>query len=122
MKNRIREIRKCQGMTQLDFAQATGKTRDSIASYELGRVTPDAAYIQLLAVKFGYSEEWIRTGSGSPQPDKSIGDQLGEIAAAASMNNVEAVREYFRDLGDRFTDAEILFLYEIFQRHFGKQE
>lgn len=81
-------------------------------------IIPGKLVLDKIAVVYNVNREWLETGSGDPFPPKTLGDELGEIAAAAAKGNVEATREYFRKLGDNFTDAEILFLYEIFKRHF----
>lgn len=83
-------------------------------------MVPSNKVLDKISAVYGTSREWLTTGEGEPYPPKSIGEEMGEIAAAASRQNKDAVRKYFRELGDEFTDAEILFLYEIFKRHFGK--
>ena len=83
---------------------------------------PSTRILDKICMVYGVSRKWIETGEGDPFPPKSLGDEMGEIAAEASKQNVEAVRKFFRELGDEFTDAEILFLYEIYKKHFGKAE
>lgn len=85
-------------------------------------MVPSGLVLDKICSVYGVNRNWIETGAGDPFPPKSLGDEMGEIAAEASKQNVEAVRKFFRELGDEFTDAEILFLYEIYKKHFGKAE
>ena len=85
-------------------------------------MVPSGLVLDKICSVYGANRDWIETGEGDPFPPKSLGDEMGEIAAEASKQNVEAVRKFFRELGDEFTDAEILFLYEIYKNHFGKAE
>lgn len=85
-------------------------------------MVPSGLVLDKICSVYGVNRAWIETGTGDPFPPKSLGDEMGEIAAKASKQNVDAVRKFFRELGDEFSDAEILFLYEIYKKHFGKEE
>ena len=85
-------------------------------------MVPSSRVLDKICMVYGVSREWIETGAGDPFPPKSLGVEMGDIAAEASKQNVEAVRKFFRELGDEFSDAEILFLYEIYKKHFVKAE
>lgn len=119
MNTRIAKIRKDLGLKQSEFGDATGKSRDTVSNYELGRVIPDDSYLQLLAIKYGYRLEWIRTGELPEKESVMLGDALGQILKAAAAGDPQAAWDYFRA---RFTDAEILLLYEIFKGKFGDPE
>lgn len=102
MKDQLRKIRMDQGMTQAEFGAATGKGRDTITSYELGRVVPDDTFIQLLAIKFGYNADWIKTGDGDPRPPESVAYNIGKVCTEAARLDPEQVRqqimEYVKDM------------------------
>ena len=118
MKDRIREIRKDLGMTQSDFADATRKSRDQITSYELGRVIPDGSFVQLLAIKYGYREEWILTGELPKKAPKDLGIEMGEIVMASAKHNPEEVDAYIRSFFEGWPAADRLIFYEILRRNF----
>ena len=48
METRVKEVRKHLGMTQTEFGDALGVSRDVINSYERGRVTPTQTFLDLL--------------------------------------------------------------------------
>ena len=64
-KDRIKELRKAKGLTQLEFADALKVSRNNIAGYETGRTDPSASAISLICKTFSVSETWLRTGEGS---------------------------------------------------------
>lgn len=75
MHDRIKELRKKQlKMTQEEFGQRLGVTRDTIGNIELNRLArPDQklSLIRLMCKEFNVNEEWILHGTGPMlvQPD-----------------------------------------------------
>lgn len=64
MKDRILKIRKDAGLNQTEFGNVIGATRPMIASYECGRVVPDAAKRMLICEKFNVNPDWLENGTG----------------------------------------------------------
>lgn len=64
MNTRLKLLRKTLKKTQPEFGRLCGKSRDAIATYESGRVTPDDAFIKVVCLTFNVNEEWLRTGAG----------------------------------------------------------
>ncbi|MDO5562880.1 MAG: helix-turn-helix transcriptional regulator [Synergistaceae bacterium] len=52
---RIRSFRKSKGMTQIELAELTGLSRNSIINYERGYRTPRADALEVLASLMGIS-------------------------------------------------------------------
>ena len=71
---RLRDVRKSikPKLSQEAFGNILGVSRDSIATYENGRVTPSDTFIQLLCSKFGIDEHWLRTGEGSMHAETEV--------------------------------------------------
>jgi transcriptional regulator with XRE-family HTH domain len=65
-------------MNQTDFGKAVGVTLSAEQKWELGISVPSDAAIMNIASKFGYREEWLRTGDGEPKAD---GDRAEEVKA-----------------------------------------
>lgn len=122
MHDRIKAIRMALGLTQDEFADGLGLTRGAITNIERHITEPKEKFINLICNVYHVNREYIVFGTGEMFPPRSLGDEISDIAAAAAKQNVESVRKFFRELGDEFTDAEILFLYEIYKKHFGKAE
>ena len=59
MKNRLEEIRKCQGVTQEELAAALAVSRQTIGSLENGRYNPSILLAFKIARYFGLPIEEI---------------------------------------------------------------
>lgn len=83
MKNRIRTIRKNAGMTQKQFAERLGISRNTVATYETRSRIPIDAVIVSICREFGVREEWLRTGQGDIYkeltPDLELSKWFGQI-------------------------------------------
>lgn len=61
---RIKSIREKLGITQEEFSQRLGTTRNTITNYEANRRMPMDATIKSICREFHVSEVWLRTGEG----------------------------------------------------------
>lgn len=122
MDNTIRTVRKELGLTQAEFGRQVGKSRDTIANIESGRVAMDATLARLIASRYGYNEEWLLTGAGEPKPETSDRDEIGQIVADALKGQPEETREYFHRLLDGLTGAEILLMGEVLRRYLARRD
>ena len=59
---RIGQLKKKKGMSQLDLAGATGISRDAISKYERGEVVPSVEYAKRIADVFGVSLDYLVGG------------------------------------------------------------
>lgn len=65
MNERLKKLRKTLDLTQQEFADKLGSTRDNIGGYETGRRNPSVAVISLICTKFNVNETWLKTGEGN---------------------------------------------------------
>ena len=83
MRDRIKTIRKNAGMTQQQFAEKLGVSRNTIATYETSVRVPIDAIIISMCREFGVREEWLRTGKGAmyreTTPDLELSKWFGQI-------------------------------------------
>ena len=86
IKDRIKELRKAKGLTQLEFADKLKVSRSNIASYETGKNELSSAAISLICRTFSVSETWLRTGEGEMFSDtareEEIAAFMGDVLAA----------------------------------------
>lgn len=75
MNERIKAIRKASGLTQSEFAERIGASRDKMASYETGRVIPSDTVLKLISREFSVSFAWLKTGEG-PMEDPVVDDAV----------------------------------------------
>ena len=81
---RIKELRINKGISQMDFAKATGISQSAIAKWELGKTEPTASAIVTLAVFFGETSDYLL---GLTDEYKSV--RFGENADTTSYLSLE---------------------------------
>lgn len=79
MKDRIKEIRKDNKMTQVEFGEKIGVKGNTITNYESGLRNPTDAVIKSICREFGINEEWIRNGTPPKKPLDKLSTYLGQI-------------------------------------------
>ena len=81
MNERLRDLRKSMNLTQQEFANKIGITRNTLASYETGKSNPGDAAVSLICSKLNVNETWLRTGEGTmffPQSDNDLLKKFAE--------------------------------------------
>lgn len=63
MKDRIKELRNALHLTQSEFGEKIGASRDAIAGYERG-VTIKEPIMKLICHEFNVNYFWLRDGAG----------------------------------------------------------
>lgn len=76
MHNRIKEVRKSEGLTQQEFADRIGSGRSAVANYEAGRNEPIGPVITAICREFHVNEAWLRTGEGDMKVDLTLKQEL----------------------------------------------
>lgn len=107
MKDRVKLVRKQEGLTQADFGASLGVSRATIASIESGRQAINDTFIRLLCLKFNVDESWLRTGQGEMYVNISRDDEI-----------ITAVSEIF-DGEDQFKKDLISVLVKLPEEHWS---
>ena len=74
--NRVREVRKKLGLSQLQFVEHLGCGRSNISLLENGLALPSAGILAALKSKFNVSLDWLFSGEGemfTTEKDKNTG-------------------------------------------------
>lgn len=88
MNDKLREIRKKLEMTQKEFGQSLGVSRDTYASYESGRVIPSETFLQLLSKTYNVNYEWLTDNKGDMFITKP-NDIIDSLVQEYGFGNVE---------------------------------
>lgn len=64
MQNRIIKLRETLHMSQREFGENIGVSRDMVGSWEIARVKPKDVAIRHMCKIYGVNESWLRTGQG----------------------------------------------------------
>ncbi|NBK19166.1 helix-turn-helix transcriptional regulator [uncultured Oscillibacter sp.] len=76
MGERVKALREKLGITQEEFSQRLGTTRNTITNYEANRRAPMDATIKSICREFDVNEEWLRTGEGEMFTQMSRTDEI----------------------------------------------
>ena len=86
MNNRIREVREHFKLTQTEFGERLGVSRDVIGNIEYNRLKnpkQKEPIIKLICSTFGVNEPWLRSGEGemfqAMNEDEELADYLGDV-------------------------------------------
>lgn len=79
MQDRIKQVRQSEGLTQAEFAEKIGLSRNYIAMIEIGQREPSDRTISDICRIFGVNEIWLRTGVGEPFTPLSRSEELAAI-------------------------------------------
>ena len=88
---RIREIRKGEGLTQKQFASATGYTKMHIHFVEVGKIHPSDKFLHEVASAFNIRYEWIITGDG--ERHSTVEDELSDELISWLIAHPDVIRE-----------------------------
>ena len=95
MNERIKKIRKSLGMTQKEFGETIGISRDVMANIENARVDPSESLIKLISITHNVSYDWLKYGEGEmymDADDESIAAAIDEMMAGEN----ETAKAVFR--------------------------
>lgn len=79
---RIKFIRKENGLTQQKFADRIGAKQNTIAQYEINRNIPLDPVITAICKEFDIQEDWLRHGIGAMQVPRSEEEETAAMVAA----------------------------------------
>lgn len=120
MNERIKDLRKSLGLTQLEFGEQVGVKANTIGNYEIGLRTPSDAVIRAICREFNVNEKWLRTGEGemfNPQ-DEKLAAFIGSLVADDSEPFKRRMVELLADL----TPEEWKLLEKMAERLTKKEE
>ena len=81
MNSRIKELRQALGLSQREFGQRLGVSRDVISNLEYGRSRPKAVFTRHLCEQFAVNEQWLIAGDGpmfrqAGEPNKRLEEAI----------------------------------------------
>ena len=87
MQDRIKQVRQSAGLTQAEFADQIGLSRNFVAMIEIGQREPSERTIRDICRVFSVNESWLRTGGGDMKKPQTRDEQLAEIFAAVQLSD-----------------------------------
>lgn len=118
MNIRIKNIRKNLKLTQEEFGNRLGVSRNVITNIESGRVVPKESFLKLISKEFNVSKEWLENGSDVPDEnalsdqDIKLADIFAKLTLDKSSKKIKKIKnliETISELEEEYIDAlEIL--------------
>ncbi len=93
LKERLKELRAENKLTQGAFAKKIGTSRDAYATYEYGKVIPTDVVLKVISSEFYVSEHWLRTGEGEKYIKDKEQAQLANFIAELVKNKDNKTKE-----------------------------
>ncbi len=93
MENRIKMIREALQLSQREFGERLGVSRDVISNMEYGRVQPKPLLLKHLCDLYGVDPQWLDTGAGP----MFIGSSKRNKKADEAMAIFQSLRPEFQD-------------------------
>lgn len=117
MYERIRIVRKTEKLSQKEFGEKLGVSRDVMANIENNRVVPNETFLQLLCSVFHINQKWLRTGEGEMfHTEKAF--SLDEYVRAHDFSDVELrILKAYLDIPKELREKAL----EYFDRSFSAE-
>lgn len=93
MPNRIKAVREALNLSQREFGEKLGVSRDVISNLEYGRVQPKALFLRHICRLYQINEHWLETGEG--QMFDQDPEETGKLEEAISI--FKTLRPEFQD-------------------------
>lgn len=92
MKDRLKELRKELRLTQQQFSDKIGISRNNIAGYETGKSIPGDAVISLICREFNVNGDWLRTGNGEMFKKTTREQEIASFTADLFMSEADSFK------------------------------
>lgn len=93
INERIKLIRQTEKLTQAQFAEKLGLTRNYIALIETGSRIPSDRTIADICREFNVSETWLRTGEGEMFLDLGEDEELLQVLASIQVSDDDVIKD-----------------------------
>ena len=107
---RVRSIRKREGLTMEKFGSRIGISNPSVSTIESGKSNPSNQTILSICREFGVSEMWLRTGEGKPYPERGRLEELSYMAGRFLSSEPTEFQRRFAMMMFSLTDEELKLL------------
>lgn len=96
MNTRIKSIRTAENLTQQEFADQIGLSRNYVAMIEIGQREPSDRTVADICRIFGIREEWLRYGIEPMKAPRSEEEEIAEMVGAALTGSSKLKRAVVR--------------------------
>lgn len=109
MNTRIKAVRQSEGLTQSQFAEKIGLSRNYVAMVEIGQREPSDRTISDICRIFDIQEDWLRYGLEPMRCARSKEEEIAELVGRALNGSSEFKKAVIQMICSR-TDEELKIL------------
>lgn len=106
MRDRIKRVRQDAALTQSQFAEQVGLSRNYIAMIEIGQREPSDRTIADICRIFDIQEDWLRYGLEPMRAEKSREEEIAELVGSALTGSSDFKKAVIKMICSR-TDKEL---------------
>ena len=113
MSNRVKMVREALNLSQREFGEKLGVSRDVISNIEYGRVQPKELLLQHICQLYRVNPHWLETGEGEmflPSPNGVL-DELVQKYGLSTRGKV--IVEKFLDLNPDVQEAVAVYIEKV---------
>lgn len=111
---RIKTVRESAGKNQRDFASSIKISQPALAMFENGQREVKEIHIEQIAMKYGISKEWLRTGEGEMLIKDCQEERFSSNIGKLQRTDNETIMRWVNAIAE--TKPEILVEIEKFMR------
>ena len=115
MYSRIKQVRTEAGLTQAQFAEKIGLSRNYVAMIEIGQRDPSDRTVSDICRIYGIQEDWLRYGLEPMRAEKSEEEQIAELVGSALNGSSRLKKAVIKMLCSR-SDAELQALEDMLRQ------
>lgn len=107
MKDRIKQIRNHFDLTQQQFADKLGVSKQNIVNYECRSKIPSQSAIANICKTFNVNETWLLTGEGDMTSSLTKEQEIAQITAQLFREEDDSFRTKLISLIAKMSDEQI---------------
>lgn len=115
MYSRIKKVRTEAGLTQAQFAEKIGLSRNYVAMIEIGQRDPSDRTISDICRIYGIQEDWLRYGLEPMRAEKSEEEKIAELVGSA-LNGSSRLKKAVIKMICSKSDAELQALEDMLRQ------
>lgn len=104
MYSRIKSLRQSENLTQSQFAEKIGLSRNYVAMIEIGQRDPSDRTISDICRIFSVNEDWLRYGIEPMRSAKSREEEIAEMVGAAFSGSADFKQAVIKMICSRTPD------------------
>ena len=118
MKDQVRALRQSLNLSQEDFAEKVGLTKNYISLVETGKRSLADRTIQDICRMYSVNEHWLKTGEGEPYikgSDDELAELVGRLYKDKGSMRYKMSLELCRSM-EKMTDEQLMAFAEFVKR------